>query len=199
MGKEKLVKEFYVYVHCRPDGSPFYVGKGTGGRSHDFKRRGRHHINIIKKYGGKNILVFVKPCPSERLAFDYEIWLIAALREGGAKLVNQTIGGSGGDTLTAIGYKHTEETKLKIGRGNKGTLRPDLGISNSVFGSPFRGGKHSEEAKQKISAANTGRKRPDLIEFNKSPEIRRSRSETAKRQWVLNRDKMVESLNRRSK
>ena len=24
---------FYLYLHCRPDGAPFYVGKGRGRRA----------------------------------------------------------------------------------------------------------------------------------------------------------------------
>lgn len=85
-------KSFYVYTHSRPDGSVFYVGKGSGRRAWHFtKGRNPHHKAIIKKYGVDNIVVTLYPCESEQVAFDLEKKMIAE-REG---LANKTDGGEG--------------------------------------------------------------------------------------------------------
>lgn len=55
-------KPFYVYVLLRPDGEPFYVGKGLGKRifSHEAEARNTtlrtHKLNVIRainRHGGK--------------------------------------------------------------------------------------------------------------------------------------------------
>lgn len=91
------VKRFYVYIHCRPDGTPFYVGKGTrSSRSREFVcGRNQHHKNIVAKHGKENIKIYVRYCDSEAQAFEHEIWLIAYGRTHGWTLVNVTDGGEG--------------------------------------------------------------------------------------------------------
>ena len=75
--------KYYTYLHCKPTGEPFYVGKGCnvgGRRSHNFSQRSQHHKNIVAKYGKANIGIFVFNCDSEAQAFADEIQQIAQLR-----------------------------------------------------------------------------------------------------------------------
>lgn len=87
--------QHYTYLHCRPDGTIFYVGKGQGSRAHTIFRRNAHHKSVVKKYGAKNIQVFVFPCASEREALSNEVQQIAQLRQNGTVLCNATNGGEG--------------------------------------------------------------------------------------------------------
>ena len=88
--------KFCAYLHVRPDGRVFYVGKGLRRRAHDFSpsRRTDYHRNIVKKYGRESIRVIVVPAANEAEAFRLEQVLIAAHREDGG-LANLTDGGEG--------------------------------------------------------------------------------------------------------
>lgn len=113
-----MTKQFYVYTHAKPDGSIFYVGKGLKKRTASISRAyNPHHTNIVAKYGKENIIVKTMLCRSEQHAFDLEVRMIAALRQGGVKLVNLTDGGEG-----ASGWKHTDEHKLKLSVIGKGRV-----------------------------------------------------------------------------
>ena len=132
------VKQFYAYIHARPNGVPFYVGKGHGKRSHKFSVRNPHHKNVVTKHGQKNILVKEIECSSENIAFDLEAGLIKCLRRMGYELVNRTNGGEG-----STGLIWTKEGRAKI--------------SAALTGKPGR--PWTLEAKAKVGAANKGKKR----------------------------------------
>lgn len=131
-------KKFYVYIHSKPDGTPFYVGKGHGKRSHRFSIRSQHHKNIVKKYGQDNIIVGKLECESELMAFEREKWLIALLKGMGIELANRTDGGEGSTGLVMSPVARAQ-------------------ISATLKSQPGR--PHTDETKAKISAANTGKKR----------------------------------------
>jgi len=111
-----------VYLHSRPDGSVFYVGKGLRHRAFDFapSRRTNHHKNIVNKYGRSNIGVCLVPCASEHEAFLLERAHIKMHKTLGRELVNLTDGGEGvgGRPATA---KQLEG--LKLGRGRSAYSR----------------------------------------------------------------------------
>lgn len=192
------MKEFYTYLHCKPDGTPFYVGKGSSKRSHDFRGRNSYYKNVVNKYGVDNILVFVFPCNSEKQAFSDEVQQIAQLREEGFSLCNMTDGGDGisnptpeirkkiSETLT--GRKNgpcPPETKAKISKANKGT-------------------QPSEQCRLAALKANTGRKLPPFSaerRFNMSEAKKNPSAETtAKRSAALTgRVMSKESRDRMSK
>jgi hypothetical protein len=107
---------FYIYVHCRPDGEPFYVGKGRGNRARQFKvSRNSHYKNIVAKYGSENIEVSIIPCKSEAAAFTQEIQLIKAFRDLGYELANHSDGGEG-----PTGATRSKATRDKVSAARKG-------------------------------------------------------------------------------
>jgi len=143
--------QFYTYLHCKPDGTPFYVGKGTGCRAHDFGHRSEYHRNIVSKHGHQNIGVFIFPCESEQQAIADEIQQIAQLRAEGYALCNLTDGGDG-----ISGLRHSEQTKKKMSLaalGKMHSLETRLKISTAKR-------NPTDTARANISAAKIGRKRP---------------------------------------
>lgn len=107
---------FYAYMHCKPDGMPFYVGKGDETRVSSKKRHhNRHHKNILSKYGEENILVGKLECSREDIAFDLERGLIKRLRKMGIPIVNLTDGGDG-----TKGAVRSPETRAKMAAGKVG-------------------------------------------------------------------------------
>ena len=92
------MKQFYVYVHCKPDGTPFYVGKGSGRRAYDLgygSRKNKGHACIVGHHNKKNLLVFTRNCESEQQAFEHERWMKKWCDSQGYRLVNTTDGGEG--------------------------------------------------------------------------------------------------------
>lgn len=185
------MKNFYTYLHCKPNGDPFYVGKGFAARAFKFSIRTQHHKNIVSKYGEGNIGVFVFSCESEEQAFADEIQQIAQLRKEGFTLVNLTNGGEG-----STGCIASIETRMKLSAASLGRKQPPRSAEFKKIASISRIGKKinaeqrarqlsainakkgekrkppSEETKLKISAALTGKKR--------SLESRTKQSETTK-------------------
>ena len=131
-------KQFYAYIHAKPDGTPFYAGKGNGRRLNMFHRRNQHHKNIVAKYGRRNILIGRLDCSDESTAFDLEMGLIKCIKRMGIELTNLTDGGHGPSGLIV-----TPEQRAKI--------------SATLTGRPGR--PWTEEAKAKVGAANRGKKR----------------------------------------
>lgn len=137
-------KRFYAYMHTKPDGTPFYIGKGNGRRVRNFSKRNQHHKNIVAKYGRQNIHIGYMECSDESTAFDLEMGLIKCVKRMGIKLTNLTDGGHGVSGLV-VTPEQREKIAAKL-RGKPGT-------------------PHTEASKAKISAANKGRKRtPEELE-----------------------------------
>ncbi len=135
-----MKKQFYTYIHCKPDGTPFYVGKGSGNRAYNLyeTKRNTHHINTIKKYGKDNIGIYVFHCNSEEQAFADEVQQILQLSKEGILLCNKTRGGEG-----SSGVLVTTETRNKL--------------SEKARGKSFnKGRKHSEGFRLKLSAYHIG-------------------------------------------
>lgn len=129
---------FYVYILLRPNGTPFYVGKGKGRRVFHHEREAMgpgltHKLNIIRsitKSGrdvGYRILEFFE---TEEACFAREIEEIARIGRhdlGTGPLANLTAGGEGTSGLT-------EETKRRIDAELHGPDAPgERGIANRFF------------------------------------------------------------------
>ena len=158
------MKQFYTYLHCKPNGEPFYIGKGCGTRSHNLASRNNHHKNIVAKYGKENIKIFVFLCESEAEAVRDEIIQIKQLREDGYILTNVTDGGDG-----MSGFKLDEETRNKMSLAAKKRWENPERIkqhSDSQKGNKNRlGHKFSKEAIDKLCIA--ARNRDPSCYFNK--------------------------------
>lgn len=127
--------DYYVYLYLKPDGTPFYVGKGREDRwkfhlaeaqKKTTKDKNKLKINTIKKIvkqGKEPIVKFVDINISEEQAFELECFLINEIGRvdlGTGTLTNLTNGGEG-----TSGHKHTEESKQKIGESVKGVPKPE--------------------------------------------------------------------------
>lgn len=137
-GELQTAKRFYAYIHARPDGRPFYVGKGNKIRVYRLSKRNPHHKNIVEKYGRQNILIGSLECSTEALAFELEIGMIKCLRRMGVELTNLTNGGEGPSGLVLSSEARAQISASLTGR--KGT--------------PW-----SDEQRAKFKAATVGRKR----------------------------------------
>lgn len=90
------MKQFCAYIHARPSGLPFYIGKAQGLKRPYTMRRNNYHNNIVARHGASNILVGIIDCATEAIALELEIGLIKCFRRMGVRLTNLTDGGEGG-------------------------------------------------------------------------------------------------------
>lgn len=102
---------FYVYTHSQADtGEVFYVGKGSGGRSHEFRSRSEIWKRFHKKHG--TVVSIVKSGMSEACAFTLEIIQISKYRSMGQARANLSSGGSG-----PSGHKSTRRKAINCSNG----------------------------------------------------------------------------------
>ena len=156
-----------AYLHARPDGSVFYVGKGDVKRSLLLTRsRNQHHANVVGKHGKVNILTKFIPCTTEKTALELEVGIIKCLKRMGVPLTNKTEGGEGISGL-GRGYRHTDDAKARMSKariGNKYSegnvvseeTRAKMAVSLTGNTNAL-GHVQTKEHKDKIAKANKGR------------------------------------------
>ena len=156
---------YYTYAYLREDGTPYYIGKGSGRRAYE-----PHRITLPPV----DRILFLKENLSEEEAINHEIYMIAVLgrKDNNTGILrNLTDGGDG-----TSGYKHTEEHKQYISELYKGKKKSEEAIEKMAQSK--RGKKLSEEHKRKIGEASKrdGRKPP--VRLTQSEEERQKRRET---------------------
>jgi hypothetical protein len=209
-----ILPRFYVYVLCRPNGKPFYVGKGSKMRVFGHEREARrgckcHKCNVIRKIwrqGGEVQRYTILTTDDEQEALDYECSLIAL--HGRENLTNHTDGGEG-----VTGYSVPLEVRTRQSISHKALWRNPNHRARMM--SPDRSAKMSAmcrdrylnpEFRAKITAAREKRwadpeQHQRLADRNRMPEMRAALSATKKAQWADPefRAKMVEARRRRIK
>lgn len=136
---------FFAYVHCEPNGTPFYVGKGVRTRYKNFSHRNEKHKKIVKKYGQENILIGKIDCSTNKAALDLEVGLIKCLKQMGYSLANLTNGGEGN-----VGWKCPPQVKQAVAEANK--RRVWSVEQKHKIGNLYRGKtrpEHSQKMKEK--------------------------------------------------
>lgn len=134
--------DFCVYLHLRPDGSVFYVGKGVSSRPYRKDGRNMTWKAEVAKIGTFSVQIAFAGLTEEQ-AFAKEVELISELRESGVVLVNQTRGGDGCKSLI-----FTTEIIAKLKSARAKQAPPTLGRT------------HTEEARKKLSEQRAGEKNP---------------------------------------
>jgi hypothetical protein len=147
--------KYYVYMLKRPNGKPFYVGKGTRSRIsfHVWAaKNGRigHLYNVIRKIvaSGQNVIQHkVQDGMTNDEAVFLERRLIAEIgrKKDGGPLVNITDGGDG-----APGYRHDLVAKMKMSEARDRYVCSEE--TRKKMGAAHAGKRHTEEAKQKLRA-----------------------------------------------
>jgi hypothetical protein len=94
-----------TYAHYKPDGTMFYIGKGSIRRAYSNAGRNVVWKRTVKKHGGFKVEILGR-WETEKEAFDHEIFLIDTIKKMGISIVNIADGGLG-----SSGYRHTEEHK----------------------------------------------------------------------------------------
>jgi len=158
-------RRFYVYIHFRvSDGSPFYVGKGSGCRATWFHGRSEYWNRVKEKHGVR--VEIVADGLTEDESHSIEIQLIKAI--GRKNLCNHTDGGEGmsgwkisEETRAKLsdirkGRKHTDEAKKKMSKARKGVKKSDA--HNANVSESLKGRRFSEEHRRNLSRAMTKRK-----------------------------------------
>lgn len=146
-------KPVYAYIHCKPDGTPFYVGKGTLKRANNLHHRHRnaYHGKTVSKYGKEHILIGSIECSKEQIAFDLEIGLIKCFKRAGIKLTNMTAGGEGLSGLVRSLESKQKMSVIMTGKKASESAKRNMSIAQSKR-------THPKEVKDKISLSRKGRK-----------------------------------------
>lgn len=149
---------FYVYILCRPNGTPFYVGKGSNGRIYDHEREARsghrcHKCHVIRKVwraGGDIHRYIVFTTDDEQEAFTYERETIALY--GRETLANETDGGEG-----VSGWVPTPEETARKSAATRARYRDPAeraktaALVRARYANPDERARTSERMKQALS------------------------------------------------
>lgn len=160
---------FCTYSHHKPDGTLFYIGKGSVKRAHAKDNRNPHWKNIVAKHGSYKVEILAN-WPTEAEALEHEKFLISCFRDLGFSLANVTNGGDG-----VSGHKHSAETKAKLSAFHKVFQNTDrmksVRTSNGELSKlPERRAAHSALVKVQMSdPANRERSRIGALKLASDP------------------------------
>ena len=146
------MNKYYTYAHLREDGTPYYIGKGSGRRIYSSNR-------TIKKPKDKSRIIFLKQNLTEEEAFKHEIYMIAVFGRkdlGTGILHNRTNGGDGisGYILSELDREKRKNRMKNLPKEKHpafGTKRPDISKIMSSDKNPMK----NPEILEKFSGKNS--------------------------------------------
>ena len=153
-----ILPRFYVYVLCRPNGKPFYVGKGSGRRIFDHDAEARrdcacYKCRVIRKIwrnGGEIVRYTVFTTDDEDTAYAYEAELIAM--HGRSNLTNGTDGGIGGRGATPSPEVRALHSELRKANWADPAYRARMtAMSQTLYADPEMRAKLSEIGKARLA------------------------------------------------
>jgi hypothetical protein len=160
------MNNFYVYAYLREDGSPYYIGKGSGERAW---KKGKHEINKPKH---KKLIVIVETNLTEigSLAVERRLIKWYGRKDNNTGILrNKTDGGEGisgwiasDDTRKKMSKSRSEKNHYLFGKSQ--TTESNLKRSNSLIGEKnhlfgVTGPSHPKFGK-KYKGKNEGDKNP---------------------------------------
>jgi hypothetical protein len=165
--------EFYVYQYVSESGLPYYIGKGSGRRIHT------PHTKTILPPVDRRIIIQGGLTNEDAKKLEGELINKYGRKVDGGILDNIKIN----QWACHTGWKHSDETKSKISKGNKGKKRTEDQLKNYK-------GTTSKEVADKIAKTLAGRTRPASVKqkISKSLTGRKLSPETiAKRTESFNK------------
>jgi hypothetical protein len=139
------MRTFYTYIWLRENGTPYYIGKGTGRRAFTGRRNDGHLPHPPRN------CVLIQEFPSEADAFAAETFIIGyyGRKDNGTGILrNLTDGGDG-----IAGYRHTPASRQSMSAKRKGKKRP---LHSVVMQRLWQSSEH----RNTVSAAQTGKPKP---------------------------------------
>lgn len=173
---------YYIYAYIRDDGSPYYIGKGSGYRAWHRSKNDR-----IYPPNDRQKIIILERSLTEVGALALERRMIrwyGRLDNGTGILRNTTDGGDG-----ATGFNRTEESKKAQSErqlGKKAGPRSKESKQRMSAAQKAIGARHTEESKQKIREFQTGRKKPEFTQEH------RENLKRALREYWANKKKPTE-------
>jgi hypothetical protein len=161
---------YYTYLWLREDGTPYYVGKGSGDRA--FVEHWRRSKTVLHPPIKERIVIY--PAVSEADAFETEIaliWYYGRKDLGTGCLRNMSNGGDQPPRptpaaiekirITKTGQKHSAESLAKmrgcqnaLGHAVSAEARERIRVANT--GNTYASGTRSEAFRVRMRAASTG-------------------------------------------
>jgi hypothetical protein len=141
------MRTYYTYAYLRENGTPYYIGKGSGKRAWSPKNRS---VGIP---ADPSRILILKNNLTEKEAFLHECYMIFVLgrkNNGTGILRNKTDGGEG-----PTGYRHKPETLDLIGDANRRRVCSEK--TRAKLSKNFKGKKHSPETLERLSKSKKGR------------------------------------------